>query len=143
MAELRIDQILDGGGKLVNVLILRKHQTKGTKERHLYLTNKILRKVLEDYIEGQKKQKTCFGMLFRSQVNHRFSPNSIQMLFKKMFRGVGLNDCSSHSGRRYATKMIQNRIDIKSVQVLMRLTTSIYVQVNPYLLADISKNLKY
>jgi len=148
MSELRIDQFLDGNGNLVDVLVLRKNQTKGTKERHLYLTNKTLRKSLDEYIEERKKQDTCFGMLFRSQVNHKFSPNSMQMIFKKMYRQVGLEGCSSHSGRRsFATKMIQNGIDIKSVQILMGhssiLTTSIYVQDNPYLLADISKRLRY
>lgn len=148
MSELRMDQVLGSDGNLVDVVVLKKNQTKGNKERHLYLTNKNLRKALQDYIDERKEQRTCFGALFRSQINHKFSPNSMQMLFKKMYRQVGLNNCSSHSGRRsFATRMIHSGIDIKSVQVLMGhsniITTSIYVQDNPYMLADISRNLKY
>jgi len=149
MATLRVQDVLEQDGNLKNEIILRREMTKGEKVRSVYLTNQKVRKALSDYLNDRKKQGSLFlsSALFRSQINGRFSPNTLQMLFKRMYQNVGLEGASSHSGRRsFATRLLEQGVNIKNVQTLLGhssiMTTSIYVEDNPYLLANISKNLR-
>jgi integrase/recombinase XerD len=60
----------------------------------------------------------------------------MQMLFKRMYIWAGLDQASSHSGRRtFATSLIEQGADIKAVSTLMGhasvAMTARYVEENP------------
>ena len=70
----------------------------------------------------------------------------MQKLFARMYRAVGLDGASSHSGRRtFATKLIENGVGIKNVQTLLGhksiQTTTLYIQENPMLLGKITASM--
>jgi integrase/recombinase XerD len=133
MALLMVDDILDGQGNITESFNLKKEQAKGNKIRAAYLTNKNVRKNLQKYLASRDGDNNRH--LFKSQKTH-FTPNTIQMLFARLYKKAGIIDAKSHSGRRtFATNLIENGFDIKSVSVLMGhsniQTTARYIQDNP------------
>jgi len=110
------------------------------------LSNKDVRRSLGEYIK-QRQVESIKGLrpesaLFMSQKGGRFSPNTMQMLFKKMFVAAGIDGASSHSGRRtFATSLIERGVDIKAVSSLMGHSTvamtAHYVEDNPIRLRKI------
>jgi len=150
MASLRIIDVVDSNAQIKEQILLKREMTKGNKQRAVYLANPKVRKALKDYLDFRKTVENSYfynGPLFRSQINGKFSPNTLQMLFSRMYQAVGLDGASSHSGRRsFATRLLEQGVNIKSVQTLLGhaniTTTSIYAEDNPFLLANISKNLR-
>lgn len=144
MSALMIDDILDGNGKVRDSFHLRDIQSKGTNGgRTIYLTNKKLRKNLETYLESRKDDLNRY--LFKSQKTE-FTPNSLQQVFKRLYRKSGIKGAKSHSGRRtFATRLIEAGFDIKSVSVLMGhsniQTTARYISENPVRLGEMVAGL--
>lgn len=151
LAAISLDDIYSiKTGKLRDVFSLTSEMTKGKKQRTQYLASKWVTGALSDYLRERKERGEMFDKdapVFLSQRNLRFSPQTISIVFRKMFDEVGLSKQSSHSGRvSYATTLIQNGVDIKTVSELMGHrsinTTAIYFRTNPVRMKDIAKNLK-
>tara|TARA_Y100000593_G_C4197108_1_gene279869 strand:- start:66 stop:662 length:597 start_codon:yes stop_codon:yes gene_type:complete len=148
MCNLTIGAITDSTGALKNEVLLKRAMTKGNKQRRFYLTNEKLTKVLMEYLEKRKLEKTDQpeAPLILSQKGKHFTPNSLQQLFSRMYHAVGLDGASSHSGRRsFCTRLLEQGVGIRNVQTLMGhssiATTAIYSEENPVLLGNISSNL--
>lgn len=138
MASIRIDNLTDAHGNIMDSFFLTADQSKGNKGRTIYLTNKKLRKNLQIYLGTRVGDSN--KMLFKSQKGS-FSPNSLQQVFKRLYRSAGVKGVKSHSGRRvFCTRLIEAGYDIKSVSVLMGhvsiQTTSHYINENPVRLAE-------
>lgn len=138
MASLMIDDVIDSQGKVRDNFHLRADQAKGDKGRCVYLTNKKLRRNLENYLAERAGDRNRH--LFKSQKT-TFSPNSLQMLIKRLYDKAGIKGAKSHSGRRtFATSLIEAGYDIKSVSVLMGhsniQTTARYISENPIRLGE-------
>jgi integrase/recombinase XerD len=150
MAGLSVKDVLFPDGQIRDEVLLTREMTKGSKLRTVFLTNPKVRSILKEYLNNRKQNDDFFEMdspLFRSQKNIRFNPQTLSVVFRKMYDSVGLKGCSSHSGRRtFATSLLNQGVNIKNVQVLLGhssiTTTSIYLETNPKMLGDISKNLK-
>ncbi len=143
MSSLKIDDVVDGNGKIRNEFPLTAEQSKGNKGRTIYLTNKKLRKNLEIYLEERKDDLNRH--LFKSQKT-TFTPNSLQQVFKRLYRKAGIKGAKSHSGRRtFATTLIEKGFDIKSVSILMGhssiQTTARYISENPVRLGEMVSGL--
>lgn len=143
MASLKIDNVVDGNDKIRNEFHLTADQAKGDTGRTVYLTNKKLRKNLQSYLNTREGDLNRH--LFKSQKT-AFTPNSLQQVFKRLYRKAGIKGAKSHSGRRtFATTLIEKGFDIKSVSVLMGhnsiQTTARYISTNPVRLGEMVAGL--
>ena len=148
IANLTISTFVDKYGNLKNEILLKSNMTKGSKQRRVYLTNEKMRKVVSEYLEMRKKTNTYHleSPLILSQKNGAFTPDTMQKLFGRMYRQVGLDGARSHSGRRTgATRLIDNGVGIRNIQVLLGhsqiSSTIIYLQENPAVLGKISNKM--
>lgn len=151
MSQLQVRDVLTADGLIKDEVLLTRTHTKGKKQRLVYLTNKDVRKALTAYL-GQRKAEEAIALhpespLFKSRKGGAFSPNTMQMLFKRMYLWTGLNQASSHSGRRtFATSLIEKGVDMKAVSTLMGHSsvamTARYVEDNPIRLRRICEDVQ-
>ena len=140
MSQLKVRDVMTADGKIKDEVLLTRATTKGGKQRLVYLANKDVRKALAAYLDDRRTEEAGPlhqpSALFKSRKGGGFSPNTMQMLFKRMYRWAGLDHASSHSGRRtFATSLIERGVDIKAVASLMGHSTvamtARYVDDNP------------
>ena len=148
IVSLCIGSFVDTSGNLKKEVLLKRKMTKNSVQRRCYLTNDKLKKVVTQYLDYRKNTNTYHldAPLILSQKRCAFTPDTMQKLFARMYRAVGLDGASSHSGRRtFATKLIENGVGIKNVQTLLGhksiQTTTLYIQENPALLGKISAGM--
>jgi len=150
LAALSIVDIIDVNGHLREEINLLRRMTKGGKQRHVYLTNHQVRAALQAYLNIRRQDRRHAvapgSPLFLSNKGSRFSPNSLQQVFKRLYRQAGIDGASSHSGRRtFATRLIEKGIDIKAVSRLMGHSTvamtAEYVEDNPARLKNITREI--
>jgi integrase/recombinase XerD len=150
LASLTIGHVIDHDYQLLDEINLTGNMTKGKRQRHIYVTNNRVKKVLEEYLEFRRlKDGILFSRdaaLFRSQKGSFFTPNTIQQLLHNIFDQAGLSGASSHSGRRtFATKLIEKGVDIKAISVLMGHSsitmTARYIENNPIRLKRIAHDV--
>ncbi|WP_217363437.1 tyrosine-type recombinase/integrase [Duganella dendranthematis] len=150
MAALKIKHVLGIDGSILDEINLTGNMTKGSKQRHAYLTNPRVIAAIRDFIDDrQEREGILFNIeapLFKSQKGSSFTPNSLQQLFHRMYQDAKLQGASSHSGRRsFATRLIERGVDIKAVSTLLGHAsvsmTSKYIQDNPVRLKQICTEL--
>jgi integrase/recombinase XerD len=151
MSQLKVRDVLAPNGTIKDEVLLTRSTTKGCKQRLVYLTNKDLRKALSTYLRERSGNGTTVlrqdAPLFKSRKGGPFSPNTMQMLFKRMYIWAGLDQASSHSGRRtFATSLIEHGADIKAVSTLMGhasvAMTARYVDNNPVRLRRMCEDVR-
>jgi len=151
MASLIVKDVLTSAGDLKDEVLLTRSTTKGGKQRLVYLANKDVRKSLNEYISERRAAEAIpvhpESPLFKSRKGGAFTPNTMQMLFKRLFVAAGLDQGSSHSGRRtFATSLIESGVDIKAVSKLMGHATvgmtARYVEDNPVRLRRICEDVQ-
>ena len=98
VAALRINDVLNGDNSIKGEVRLMPDQTKGKHARTVYL-NERMQKELAQYIKVIKT-KDVTKPLFYTQKQAGFSANSLTQYFFYLYRSVGLEGASSHSGRR-------------------------------------------
>ena len=98
VAALRINDVLNGDSSIKGEVRLMPDQTKGKHARTVYL-NERMQKELAQYIKAIKI-KDVSKPLFYTQKQAGFSSNSLTQYFFYLYRAVGLEGASSHSGRR-------------------------------------------
>jgi len=135
IASLKISDVIDERGKLREEICLRCAVTKGEKQRFAYLSNQGVIKKITPYLKTITTTNID-NPLFLTQRNSKFTPDSMQKWFKRLYIEAGIEGASSHSGRRtYITRLIEQGVDIKAVSHLAGhssiLTTSIYIEDNP------------
>lgn len=139
IAALRICDVVDGKGNVLNEIRLSAEQTKGKTGRIVYVNEK-LRKELAAYL---KTFNPAFDdrKLFYTQKRMKdgFTANTLAQHFYTLYKNCGMKGVSSHSGRRTAaTNIAQAGVSLK---VLMKIlghkhssTTLLYTEANPDML---------
>ena len=94
ISSLTWDMIKDAEGQLSSAIHLRNTASKGKSGRVIPL-NRELRAALQEL-----KQGTASPYVITTERSERFSSAAIVNLFAVWFRMIGLQGCSSHSGRR-------------------------------------------
>lgn len=150
MSQLLVRDVIAADGTIKDEVLLTRAITKGRKQRLVYLTNRDVRKALSAYLDERRRTDVIalhpMSALFKSRKGGAFTPNTMQMLFKRMYRWAGLDHASSHSGRRtFATSLIEQGVDIKAVSSLMGHAsvsmTARYVEDNPLRLKRICQDI--
>lgn len=135
ISSLTVGDVIDGEGNVKDTVILKKHQTKGNKCNSVYFSD-FVREELSNYLSKYSRLKECFTeRLIQSQKGGGFSSMTLQHLFKNLYKQVGLDDCSSHSGRRtFITKLSEKGVSVRVIQELARhsdlSTTQRYIDVS-------------
>jgi integrase/recombinase XerD len=116
-------------------VVLRSWQTKGSKAQTVIL-NSQLRAELEQYVRQYCPPNTKNeDILLQSQKGSGFSSQTIQNLFRTLYEAAGLQNASSHSGRRtFITGLSEKGVSVRVIQELARHssmnTTQRYIDVS-------------
>ena len=134
VAALRINDVLSGDNTIKAEIRLMPNQTKGKHARTVYL-NERMQKELAQYIKCLKI-KDVTKPLFYTQKREGFSPNTLTQYFFFLYRKVGLEGASSHSGRRSFLTGLANKGTaihiLKSLAGLRNIsTTASYLYSSP------------
>jgi len=148
ICSLTVGDVIDGNGDIKESIQLKSHQTKGNKSQSVVLSS-LVRGEIEKYVsEHSLTQKPLAAPLIKSQRGGFFSSQSLQNLFKHLYRNVGYDDCSSHSGRRkFASSLDEMNVSIGVIKTLLRhshiSSTQRYIQVSKHRLENSVNMLSY
>ena len=125
--------VFDEDGNVRSQFILSAAQSKGGQTRTVYL-NQRFRKALVEY-GASKYLDDPQRRLFESQKGGHFSTNTMCQLFLDLYKACGLEDASSHSGRRtYITRLANKGVGVRLLAALAGhshiSTTQRYIDVN-------------
>ena len=134
LAALKVADVVNINGVIRDQVILQPHQTKGHEQRTVYLSEK-LKSELADYVVTLDRS----AYLFVSQKRDHFTANTLQAVITSLYRRVGLEGCSSHTGRRsFITKLASAGVGARVLQELAGhrnlATTQRYI--------DVTENMK-
>ncbi len=148
VASLTIGSVMDTNGKVLDRIILGKHQSKGNTV-HTLPVSKKLAKYLADYLGtlSQRRLELHRPLFISQKTNDKFSAHGVVMFFQRLYKMAGITGASSHSGRRTFCTTLSSEHGV-SVFVLKRLmnhqsiqTTSMYVDVTDSTLANAVNHL--
>jgi len=133
VVSLRIADVNNEQGEVLNEIKLTATQTKGHKARTVHVPERM-QKELKSYLQGVKSA-TQADFLFKTQKSKRFSSNTATQLLQRIYERSGINGATSHSGRRtFITELANKGV---SVRVLAALaghqsisTTQKYIDIN-------------
>lgn len=138
VAALKIESVINPDGRVKSEIHLDSNQTKGNKARVVFLPDK-LKIEIENYIQ-QYPYNNRSEPLFISQKTSRInlkpiSADTMTQLFKRFYQNAGLENASSHSGRRtFITNLANRGISARVLQQLAGhkhlSTTQRYIDVN-------------
>lgn len=135
IASLRYSDVVSADGTIKNEIHLSAEQTKGNEGRTVFVNDR-LRKELEIYITRYKPLNTNRKFFYsQKSTSDGFTANTLTQYFHYLYKRVGIDGASSHSGRRsFATKIASSGVGIKVLQKLLGhkniQTTSVYIYAN-------------
>ena len=135
VASLKYSDVVDSSGAIKAEIRLSAAQTKTKEARVVFVSNK-LRRELEMYCRSYKPTNPNRKLFYsQKEKSDGFSANTLTQFFHYLYRRVGIEGASSHSGRRtFITNLANKGI---GVRVLMSLaghhsitSTQAYIDVN-------------
>jgi integrase/recombinase XerD len=144
VASLRICDVLASDGSIKSEVYLSSHQTKGSKGRTLYLSDKM-REEINLYLKTRFKLKDLLPVtmtdtvraLFTNQKDCQrgFSASTACQMFHYWYKEAKIEGASSHSGRRgFITNLANKGVHVRILQELAGhssiAVTQKYIDVN-------------
>lgn len=133
IASLKWVDVLDRDLKPKPMFYLKAENTKAKEARQVHL-NARLQRELATYWAQLDRWKKPERAVIESQKGGPFSPNSLVQAFARVFHAAGIEDASSHSGRRwFITQLAHKGISPKVIMELaghkQLTTTQRYIDV--------------
>lgn len=102
IAELSWQMICDSEGNIGNTINLCNKASKGKYSGRIIPLHNELKEKLEKLfiIESQKDNFLLSQRIIRTERQNKTSAQMVVNFFYTLYRSIGLNGCSSHSGRR-------------------------------------------
>jgi integrase/recombinase XerD len=121
IAAITVGDVLDSDGNVKEQAYLKAGQTKGNKSGTIYLSDGVRAEISQYLSMRQYLKEMTEATLLQSAQKGGLTSGSVQNLFKHLFKLVGLDDCSSHSGRRTLLTNCSNAgINIRTIQAIAR-----------------------
>ena len=120
VSALEISMVTDAGGSIGEAIALEDKACKGKSGRLVYM-NRALKLELENYLKEREDHPSKY--LIVTERSDRFSANSVAIFFRRVYKSLGFEGASSHSGRRTyihraAKKIFAAGGSLKDVQAL-------------------------
>ena len=120
IASVEWRMVLDAEGNLTDAIRLENKSAKGSSGGVVYMSAR-----LKDALAELKQQSDASGTIIKAKSGKPFSAASMTNWFWVMYRDLGLEGCSSHSGRRTAITRWSRNItaaggSLRDVQALAR-----------------------
>ena len=120
VAELTWSMITDGEGQLTDRICLENSVAKGKSGGVIYMSNR-LRRAIADHAAGGSMADT----VIKSQKGGPMTAQSVTNWYHQLYRKLGFEGCSGHSGRRTAITTWARKIhgvggSMRDVQSLAR-----------------------
>ena len=134
IASLKVGDVLSDDNTANDIIVLTKHQTKGSKSNVIHVGKKLQREIQAFVTQHSHITRNRESRLFRTQ-RGVFSSQSIQNLFRQLYQLANISNASSHSGRRsFITNLSEKGISTRVIQELARhssmVTTQRYIDVS-------------
>src|SRR5688572_13103753 len=98
IASLTWDMVTDADGEVGRAIHLTNGASKGRSGRILPLNAELRQALIEWRVEVQSKRASLYVVV--TERSAKTSAHAVVLMFAKWYRLLGLNGCSSHSGRR-------------------------------------------
>jgi integrase/recombinase XerD len=133
IAALRVEDVVDGSGRVKAEVRLDASQTKGSYARTVFLPQK-LRDELQHYVDSRSVRDRNLP-LFMTAGGKPFTANVLTQHFFWLYRKAGIEGASSHSGRRsFITTLASKGIGVRVLASLAGhrsiAVTQKYIDVN-------------
>ena len=137
IAALQVKDVVtttNGNWEVKNEALLQKEQTKGSKAQTVVLSEKLQQEI-KRYVQQHKLHTKLNYPLISSQKCNGFTSQTIQNLFRSFYEAAGIDNATSHSGRRtFITRLSENGVSTRVIQELARhssmATTQRYIDVS-------------
>jgi integrase/recombinase XerD len=137
IADLELSMILAPDGNVADSISLEDKASKGSSGGRIIPMSHTLREAIKKYLSVRKRKSSPY--LITTQRADKFSPNAVAVWFWRFYEKMGLQGCSSHSGRRTFLTNAARRISLAggSIRDVMALaghqhlsTTQRYVEAD-------------
>ena len=106
ISSLEISMITDADGNVTDSISLEDKASKGKSGRIIPM-NKQLRGALADWLSVAQRHRTKYVIC--TERSEKFSGNGVVVWFRKLYKSLGFEGASSHSGRRtFLTQCARN-----------------------------------
>jgi integrase/recombinase XerD len=147
-AAMKMGCVYADDGSVRDSVYINPEHAKGGKGRTVFMNTKLI-KALENYRRGlctfseprSRRMLATDAPLIASQKRQHFTPNSLVNLFKNIYLLSGIDNATSHSGRRFfVTKLAHSGISLNHIRLLVGhadlSTTQRYIHSSPAMLQE-------
>lgn len=133
IASLKWSDIMDRDEKPKSMFYLKAENTKAKEARQVHVNARLQRELITYWMQLHRWKKISDPVI-QSQKGGAFTGNSLVQAFSRIFHAAGIDDASSHSGRRwFITKLAHSGISPKVIMELaghkQLTTTQRYIDV--------------
>lgn len=136
IAQLKVKDVLSVTTDIKDTIYLKSFQTKGSSDQQVVVSEQLRKEIGQYITKNPQLLNNRDGCLLRSQKTCQgFSSQTIQNLFRTLYKEANIENASSHSGRRsFITNLSEKGVSVRVIQELARhssmVTTQRYIDVS-------------